>query len=57
MDIEKEVIELRKDVSLILGKIENMKSLNEVIPMLIKWVLCPLVSILAAGFGVERIVS
>jgi hypothetical protein len=34
-----------------------LKTLNDILPMLIKWVFFPLVSILGAGFGINIVLQ
>ena len=55
--VEADVADIRATNGLILGKLEGFKTLSDILPMLIRWVIFPLVSILAAGFGFERLLN
>lgn len=55
--VEENVNNIRVNIGLIMGKLESFKTLSEITPMLIRYVIFPLVSILAAGFSIERILS
>jgi hypothetical protein len=46
-----------ENIAKIAGKVDGLKAVNDVIPMLIKWVIAPVLSIIAAAFGVSQIIG
>lgn len=46
-----------ENIAKIAGKVDSLKTLNDVIPMLIKWVIAPVLTIIAASFGVTQIIG
>ena len=54
---EKEHIELKKAVEDNTAAVEQLRKVADITPMLIRWVIFPLVSILATVFGAERVIT
>jgi len=53
MDIDKEIIKIKEDISEIRVSVAKLSGESRIAPLIVKWLAFPLISILGACYGVS----